>query len=127
MGKLKKTGPAESSGMKVSLSDKEKELQEQTNNETIYLPMSADFTKDITEEKRNSLRATVSSSTLCSSDSVYATVKKKKCKKDVEDEIFYHSVDVTRSQSPRNYSISDMTILRGYFIVPHWRDYVGLI
>ena len=63
-------------------------------------------------DKRKSLRATVSSSTLCSSDSVYATVKKKKSKKDGDDEIFYHSVDVTISKSARNYSISDNIWLR---------------
>ena len=115
MGKQKITAAAAPSGMKVSLEDKEKELQDQTSNETIYLPMLADSTQDISEEKRKSLRATLSSSTLCSSDSVYATVKKKKSKKDGEDEIFYHSVDVTSSQTPRNYSISDIIILSGYF------------
>ena len=113
MGKQNKTGAAALTGPKVSLEDEEKELQDLTNNETIYLPMSADFTQDISEEKRKSLRATVSSSTLCSSDSVYATVKKKKSKKDGDDEIFYHSVDVTSTRSARNYSISDIIILRG--------------
>ena len=113
MGKQNKTGAAALTGLKVSLEDKEKELQDLTNNETIYLPMSADFTQDISEEKRKSLRATLSSSTLCSSDSVYATVKKKKSKKDGDDEIFYHSVDVTSTRSARNYSISDIIILRG--------------
>ena len=110
MGKQKKTAAAAASGMKLSMEDKEKELQDQTNNEAIYLPMSSDFTKDTSEDKRQSLRVTVSSSTLCSSDSVYATVKKKKSKKDGDEEIFYHSVDVTSSQqpSPRNYSISDI-------------------
>ena len=99
MGIQKKSAAA---ARKVSMEDKEKELQDQTNNEAIYLPMSSDFTQDISEDKRKSLRVTVSSSTLCSSDSVYATVKKKKSKKEGEDEIFYHSVDVTSSQSPRS-------------------------
>ena len=49
------------------------------------------------EDKRKSLRSAVSSSTLCSADSIYATVIKKKHRK--QEDIFYHSVDVTRGQS----------------------------
>ena len=62
--------------------DNGEDLQGTTNNETVYLPMS-----DLREDKE------VSSSTVCSPESVYATVNKKKCRATCD--VFYHSVDVT--------------------------------
>ena len=62
--------------------DNGEDLQGKTNNETVYLPMS-----DLREDKE------VSSSTVCSPESVYATVNKKKCR--ATGDVFYHSVDVT--------------------------------
>ena len=64
LGKQKTTAATAASGMKVSLEDKEKELQDQTNNEAIYLPMSSDFTQDISEDKRKSLVLLIYASTL---------------------------------------------------------------
>ena len=61
-------------------------------------------------DKGMAFQAATSSSTLCSSESVYARVNKKRSRK--KDEVFYHSVDVTSRQSDRHYSISESDIDR---------------
>ena len=83
--------------------DSVEEFQEKSNNEPIYLPMC-----EARADKGMAFQATTSSSTLCSSESVYARVNKKRSRK--KDEVFYHSVDVTSRQSDRHYSISESDI-----------------